>query len=160
MSCISSLVKNFVFVVNSVFAVAGLALLILGCVLKFAYVNKLSTDTIPSALNVASILVIIVGGFVFITSFLGCCGAIKSSAWMLRAYAAILLTLFIIQLAIGVYALVKIKDTDFKNDLEEVLDESFQKYGKESKYKEAIDILQENLLGAIFGCYLSRNIDN
>ncbi|KAK9877361.1 hypothetical protein WA026_017758 [Henosepilachna vigintioctopunctata] len=146
MGCISFLVKNLVFVVNFIFAVAGLALLILGCVFKFAYVNKLSTDTIPSALNVVSILVIIVGSLVFVTSFLGCCGAIRNSVCMLRLYAAILLAFFIIQLTIGIYAFVKIKDSDFKNDVKEALDKSFQKYdSKNNQYKDAIDILQQSM---------------
>ncbi|XP_019875684.2 CD151 antigen-like [Aethina tumida] len=109
MGCATGIVKYIVFLANLVFALAGLALVIIGCLYKFNYSDI--TKALPSDFGLAPILFIIIGAIVFITAFFGCCGAVRESTCMLTTYAIILLTIFIIQVAIGVYAFIQIKDT-------------------------------------------------
>ncbi|KAK9877356.1 hypothetical protein WA026_017753 [Henosepilachna vigintioctopunctata] len=122
---------------------AGLAMIILGCVFKFSFMSKISNDAIPPAYGVAPIITIVVGAVVFITAFFGCCGAVRESTCMLTTYAVILLSIFIIQIAIGVFAFLQLKDsTDFHRDLEKGLRKPFENYPKN---REVVDGLQEIL---------------
>lgn len=110
MGCATGIVKYLVFLANLIFALAGLALVIVGVVYKLNV--KEVTGVLPPDLGMAPILSIIIGIVVFVTAFLGCCGAVKESTCMLTSYAVILLTIFIIQVAIGVYIFIQVKDTN------------------------------------------------
>lgn len=132
------MVKYLVFLANLIFALAGLVLIIVGVLYKI----KLSeaTKALPSDFGLAPVLCIVVGSVVFVTAFLGCCGAIKESPCMLTTFAIILLTIFIVQVAIAVYAFLKIKDkATFEADINKGLNEVFSNY---TKGHEAIDVTQ------------------
>ncbi|XP_028138397.1 CD63 antigen isoform X2 [Diabrotica virgifera virgifera] len=121
MGCATGIVKYLVFLANLLFALAGLALIIIGILIKLNVSE--ATNVLPKDFGLAPILSIIIGSIVFITAFLGCCGAVKESTCMLTTYAIILLTIFILQVAIGVYAFLQIKD---KNSFNSVLTKSMQ----------------------------------
>ncbi|CAG9759869.1 unnamed protein product [Ceutorhynchus assimilis] len=108
MGCATGIVKYFVFLANLLFALIGLALIIIGILFKLNITE--ATRVIPDNFKFAPILSIVIGTIIFITAFLGCCGAVKESPCMLTTYAIILLTIFIIQVAIGVYAFLQIKN--------------------------------------------------
>jgi hypothetical protein len=55
-----------------------------------------------SAILAAPTLFIVVGSFIFITAFLGCCGAIRESYGKLIAYSVIMCLIFILELAAGI----------------------------------------------------------
>ncbi|XP_045473948.1 CD63 antigen-like [Harmonia axyridis] len=147
MGCATGMVKYLVFLANLVFALAGLALIIIGVVFKFNYLNKVSTDGVPTEFGIAPVLTIIVGAVVFITAFFGCCGAIKESTCMLTTYAVILLSIFIVQVAIGVFTFLQVKDSnDYKNELRKGLDKAFARYDQNNKEAmEAVDATQHFL---------------
>ncbi|KAJ8966208.1 hypothetical protein NQ317_001306 [Molorchus minor] len=88
---------------------AGLALVIVGILYKLNI--REAGEVLPKDLGLAPILIII-GAIVFITAFLGCCGAVKESTCMLTTYAIVLLTIFIIQVAIAVYVFIQVKDSN------------------------------------------------
>ena len=69
--------------------------------LKIASVSA-SDDMVKAA----SITVIVVGSIVFLTGFLGCCGAFKESPCMLTTYAVILIILLIMEVVAGILAVV------------------------------------------------------
>jgi len=141
MGCATGIVKYLVFLANLIFALAGLALVIIGVMYKFNYND--ATNVLPRDFGLAPILSIIIGAVVFITAFLGCCGAVKESPCMLTTYAIILLTIFIIQVAIGVYAFLKIKDTnEFHNSIRQNLQKTFEAYDKNPEAKEAVEVTQ------------------
>ncbi|XP_044272119.1 23 kDa integral membrane protein-like isoform X1 [Tribolium madens] len=142
MGCATGIVKYFVFLANLVFALAGLALVIIGVLYKFNYSE--ATDALPSNFGVAPILSIIIGAIVFVTAFLGCCGAVKESPCMLTTYAIILLVIFIIQVAIGVYAFIKINEDEAepRSLIHESLAKTFKEYGNDVKKTEAVDAIQ------------------
>ncbi|XP_066157993.1 CD63 antigen-like [Euwallacea fornicatus] len=108
MGCATDIVKYFVFIANLLFALIGLALIIIGILFKLNITEV--TRVIPDNFEIAPILSIIIGAIIFVTAFLGCCGAVKESPCMLTTYAIVLLTIFIIQVAIGVYAFLQIKN--------------------------------------------------
>ena len=55
----------------------------------------------------AGIAIIVIGGVIMISGFLGCCGAIRESQAMLSMFFAMLLLIFVALIAIGAVALVK-----------------------------------------------------
>lgn len=60
---------------------AGLALIIIGVMYKINFSEGIKA--LPADVGVAPTLSIIVGSIVFITAFLGCCGAVRESTCML-----------------------------------------------------------------------------
>jgi len=148
MGCATGLVKYLVFLANLIFALAGLALVIIGIMYKLNYND--ATRVLPNDFGLAPILSIIIGAIVFVTAFLGCCGAVKESPCMLTTYATILLIIFILQVAIGVYAFLQIKNTDqLHTTLRKKLQETFDKYTQENQHneeaKETVELTQRFL---------------
>ena len=137
----AGVVKYLVFLANLVFALAGLALIIIGVVYKLNYQKAI--DILPSKLGLAPTLFIIIGSIVFITAFLGCCGSVRESTCMLTTYAIILLTIFIIQIAIGVYVFLEIKDSNHHAEIRKVLDQTFSRYGDSVEMRETTDLIQK-----------------
>lgn len=68
------------------FQLAGLGMVIVGVMYKFNYSD--ATKVLPSEFAIAPILSIIIGAIVFVTAFLGCCGAVKESSCMLTTVSA------------------------------------------------------------------------
>ncbi|XP_018567946.1 CD63 antigen [Anoplophora glabripennis] len=144
MGCATGMVKYLVFLANLIFALAGLALVIVGIVFKLNV--KEVTGVLPSDLGIAPILSIIIGIIVFITAFLGCCGAVKESTCMLTSYAVILLTIFIVQVAIAVYLFIQVKDTrEFRNTITNNVQKTFDSRFKNPEANETMHVL-ENFL--------------
>lgn len=140
MGCATGVVKYLVFIANLVFALAGLALVIIGVMYKF---NSEATKVLPNDFGLAPILSIIIGAIVFITASLGCCGAVKESTCMLTTYAIILLSIFIIQLAIGIYAFLQIKDPhDFRNTIRKSYQDTFNHRNQNHEANETIQLTQ------------------
>lgn len=142
MGCATGIVKYFVFLANLVFALIGLALIVIGILFKLNVTD--ATHDIPKDFGFAPILSIIIGAIIFTTAFLGCCGAVKESPCMLTTYAIILLTIFIVQVAIGVYAFLQIKnDTQLKSSIRISLDKTFKEAAYRPQAMESRDVLQK-----------------
>lgn len=88
-------------------------------------------------------LLIVVGIFVFVIAFLGCCGALKESTCMVLVFAVSLLVILIMELAaaIAAYAL----QDNIKGLLTEKINTTMHQYGKEPEATDAIDFLQSRL---------------
>lgn len=142
MGCATGIVKYLVFIANLVFALAGLTLLIFGLLYNY----EINLKGLPSDIEYAPTFSIIVGAAIFITAFMGCCGAVRESTCMLTTYSIILLSIFIIQVAIGVYAFLQVKDTgDFKNQVDNYLESTFKWYNKNNEGTEATNLIQSRL---------------
>jgi len=91
------------------------------------------------------IIVLIVGIFIVLLGFFGCCGAKKENACMLYTYAAVLLCLVIAQVTCGILLLVY-KDTaeDF---IKEGMDKAFDKYDNptDTHLTASLDRIQQDL---------------
>ncbi|KAI4460948.1 tetraspanin [Holotrichia oblita] len=125
------------------FELAGLALLIIGVLYKLN-LNE-ATEAIPDSLELAPTLLIIVGSIVFVIAFFGCCGAVRESTCMLTTYAVILLILFLLQVAVAVYAFLQIRDTDgLKTHFRSALNKLFGTYNTDPVATETVDIIQRS----------------
>ncbi|RZC43280.1 CD63 antigen, partial [Asbolus verrucosus] len=123
--------------------IAGAGILAVGIILKLQ--NNEIQNFIPDKyhLGLPPILLIIIGSIIFVTSFFGCCGAIRESTCMLTTFAIILLTLLIIQIAIGAYAFLQVGDTvDLKASVKQVVQKSFIQYNTSKSAQEEFDFLQ------------------
>ena len=146
MSCSTSVVKYLVFFFNLIFAIIGLAILIVGVLAKIQNGAVEPTVSQQISLDVPAILLISVGAFVFITAFFGCCGAIKESTCMLTTFAIILLTLLIIQVAVGVYAFLNHDITDeVKSSIKQSVQDMMNKYNSSAPGSNNMDELQKFL---------------
>jgi len=145
MGCATSLVKYIVFLFNLAFVLAAIAFIAVGIVFKLD-IDEFTTvlEKLDVKFSLAPMLMIIVGCIVFVIAFFGCCGAIRESSCMLTTYAIILLTLFILQVALGVYAFIQFKDSDsdFKKDIHDELKNALNRYYNDNVAKDAIDALQ------------------
>lgn len=112
-----------------------------GIVFKLKVEDKVfNTDDLD--FQVAPILLIVVGVFVFVVSFFGCCGAIKKNSCMLNTYGVILLVILVFQLAVGIYALVYVNKENLKNSLKDAMVDALKKYDSNNDIKDFFDTTQ------------------
>lgn len=145
MGCATGLIKAVMFIFNFLFVLAGLALIAIGALF---YLNiSAYKEVIETQYQIAPTLILIVGIVVFIIAFFGCCGVCKESYCMLVTYAVLLLTIFAIQLAIGIYAYLQVKesDGDIKPFLEESMMKSFKQRDQNKEVAEFFDVIQKEL---------------
>jgi len=147
MGCGITIVKYLLFIFNLVFALCGLALLVVGA-LAFANIDKADyfMEKVNDEVNFSAppIVLIVVGSIIFIVAFYGCCGAIRESHCMIVTFAVFLLVILIIQIAIGIVIFVK-RDADGWNQaLNESLTEIFNRYDDDNT-RQQVDDLQRNL---------------
>ncbi|KAG5898094.1 hypothetical protein JTB14_027451 [Gonioctena quinquepunctata] len=144
MGCATGTVKYLVFLANLLFALAGLALVIIGILVKFNVGE--ASNILPKDFGLAPILSIIIGAIVFITAFLGCCGAVRESTCMLTTYAIVLLTIFILQVAVGVYAFLQIKDkASFDQTIHDNVQRTFNNMYNNHESNETMQVTQRFL---------------
>lgn len=136
LSGLGSVIKYSMFLFNAVILVAGCALVGFGVYTRTSSISitKFSSILGSSLLPTISIVLIIMGTFIIILSFFGCCGAIKEVKCMLIMYFLLLLLMFLTFLVGGIvfYA--------FRDKIENValvqlrtqLDKSYGTKGEES----------------------------
>ncbi|XP_057320974.1 tetraspanin-9 [Microplitis mediator] len=126
-SCGMNTVKYLLIFFNCIFAISGFGILVTGCIVLADVTNY--SHFMQGRILAPPILLIIVGMIVFITSFLGCYGALKEKHFLLIVFSVALLTIFTVQLAIGIAVAV------FRSDVSDVLRtglrEALQKYKAE-----------------------------
>jgi len=103
--------KYILFIFNFIFFICGAAILgtsiwILVDPNVSEYVKVVNEATDSTAFNTALYLLIVVGVFIFLIGFLGCCGACKESGCMLKSYAAAMIFIIILQVAAAICAAV------------------------------------------------------
>ncbi|XP_015177793.1 PREDICTED: CD63 antigen-like [Polistes dominula] len=141
MGCGLGLIKYLLFIFNFIFALCGLAILIVG-VLMHININNYQ-DAIHENISFPSITFIVIGSIIFVIAFFGCCGAIRESHCMTITFASFLLTIFIVQVAVAIYAFVVFKDSNI--DVNKSYSKLFNEYWNTSTSREIVDIVQKNL---------------
>merc|ERR1712221_25441 len=89
-----SVIKYLMFFFNVLFWLSGLALIIVGALIKSKYGTYLSFANAQYA--DAAIFIIVVGVIVFVVAFMGCCGAIKENYCMITTFATFMVIIFIL----------------------------------------------------------------
>nr|AAY53608.1 tetraspanin family protein [Branchiostoma belcheri tsingtauense] len=107
-------IKYLLFAFNLIFWITGLAMIGVGATVKIAFGDYF--DFTGNAFASAPVFLIILGVFVSIIGFLGCCGAIKENYCMVTTFAGRLSLIFILEIAAGITGYV------LRNDIENVID--------------------------------------
>lgn len=144
--CAEALARILMFTANFAFLLVGLGLLTVGIFYTINYTQF--TEAIPSdyqSLQYIPTVAIVIGAIIFIIAFLGCCGTVKNSICMLSTYAGILFLIFLCQVALGVYALVQIKDDDqLRSKIDLQVANLFSRY-QDPGVTEIVDLIQQKL---------------
>ncbi|KAB0794368.1 hypothetical protein PPYR_11207 [Photinus pyralis] len=134
--------------VCNILNLAGIAFIAVGAVylLDIKSVTA-AVDRTGIPFSVAPTLLLVVGIVVFVISFLGCCGAVKESYCLLITYGVILLVLFLLQVGIGAYAFMQLKDSDGadKVSIENELRTTMREYPHSNQAQATFDTLQGQL---------------
>lgn len=130
--CCVNFVRWLVIIFNTIFALCGLTIVGIGIWMlidnTIPVITDVSTDASDSGdlLRIAAILLIVVGGLLFIISLLGTIGAIIEHKVILGVFMAFLVIIFVGEIVGGVLAIV-FKDS-LLDDLDVVLRDSLQNY--------------------------------
>lgn len=124
-----------------------------------SYLEVVSFDRNDKTMQAAMILVIVVGAIIFLTGFLGCCGAIQESSCLLMMYAFIMGLLLIAEITAAILAVV------FRRQLGDELKDSMVKYAKEKmvplkKDKNDATVLAWNRMQSKLQCCGGSGIDD
>ncbi|XP_076250114.1 tetraspanin-18B-like [Rhynchophorus ferrugineus] len=112
-SCVAKYVLcafNFViFVVATIVLGVGVWLLVDKSsfveIAKIVPLDEIQVFTSVDVIQQASYILVAVGAFMFIISFLGYCGAMRESRWMLTLYGILLILILALEIAAGVLAI-------------------------------------------------------
>ncbi|XP_076114940.1 tetraspanin-18-like [Mytilus galloprovincialis] len=112
--------RYLLIVFNFLFWVCGGGLLGIGLWLRFDNdIYKKLEDTVQLELDLPSDVIfpaayalIAAGGFIFLTGFCGCCGAIRESFCMLGVYITCLIIVILAELAAGIYLAIQRADLE------------------------------------------------
>jgi CD63 antigen len=130
MSCISQFSKYIIFIFNFIIAICAVVLIVFGIIY---IINESDGVNVFGDVFSLGALAISVGVIIFFIAALGCCGALHENSCLLTTYAIILIVLFVIQLVLGILAVVKIKDEDdFFNQVKDLVRDLFDNKDKAS----------------------------
>ncbi|XP_018603118.1 tetraspanin-11 isoform X2 [Scleropages formosus] len=136
--------KYLLFVFNFLFWVGGAAVMAVGIwtlIDKSDYLSLLASSTFAAS----AYILILAGGLVMVTGFLGCCAVIREQRSCLSVYFSCLLLIFLIELVAGVLAYVyyqKLSD-ELKQHLNRTMTENYAQPEKDS-ITQAVDRLQQD----------------
>ncbi|XP_072311175.1 tetraspanin-11 [Eucyclogobius newberryi] len=144
--------KYLLFVFNFLFWLGGAAVLGVGVwtlVEKSDYLSLLASSTFA----VSAYILILAGGLVVLTGFLGCCAVIREQKSCLSTYFLLLLLIFLIELVAGVLAYVYYQrlSEELKQHLSQTMNENYAQPEKDA-ITLAVDRLQQD-----FKCCGSNN---
>ncbi|KAK2576321.1 hypothetical protein KPH14_005682 [Odynerus spinipes] len=141
MNCGMELIKYLLFIFNFIFALCGLAILVVGVLIHVEWNGY--QGAVEENITFPAVSLIVIGSIIFVIAFFGCCGAIRESHCMTVTFASFLLTILIIQVAIAIYAFVAFKESNI--NITNTYNSAFQNYWKSSTTQEVIDAIQKNL---------------
>jgi len=136
-------VKYLLFVFNLIFAITGLALIVIGGIIQGLYSQYL--DFLGDQFFNTPILLVVVGCLIFIVTFFGCCGAIKESYCMTMTFSILLALVFLLEFGAGIAAYMLRNDVD--TIIEGNMSKSLMHYG-ETNYDgvtKTWDVVQHEL---------------
>jgi len=107
------------FFFNFLFWLSGLALIIVGAIIRDKYGDYFSYA--DNKFANAAVFIIIVGVIVFVIGFLGCCGAIKENYCMVTTFSVLLGIIFILEIVAGALGFA------YKKKVEEIATEALDK---------------------------------
>jgi len=139
----SKCIKYLMFIFNFLFWLSGLALIIIGSIIKAKYGDYLSYGEDGSKFASVSVFIIIVGVIIFVIGFLGCCGSIRENYCMITTFAVLLGIIFILEIVAGALGFAYRKKVE--DHISKSLDDAVSKYFNEDQpgAKELLDWAQQ-----------------
>lgn len=136
-------VKYLLFAFNLVFAISGLALIVIGGIIQGLYSQYL--DFLGDKFFNTPVLLVVVGCLIFIVTFFGCCGAIKEHYCMTMTFSVLLAFIFLLEFGAGIAAYMLRSDVD--NIITENMEKALQFYGSEGHdgVTKTWDVVQHEL---------------
>lgn len=123
------------------FQMTGLFTIVVGAVIQSSYHHY--ENFVGENFWTAPILMIIVGTLIFVISFLGCCGALRESSWMILTFSVFLLLIFLTEFGIGIAGYIK------HGELPAILERQFNRtmddYANSVEAQHAWSLLQGEL---------------
>lgn len=119
---VNSCVKYLIFLLNFIFWLMGGLLIGIGL---YAFMDKwkltgwVKLDTVYDVILNVSLVLMIMGGVVFVVSFAGCVGALRENTCLLKFYSLCLLIFFLLEMGIAIVGFV------FPHSMQSVLEENF-----------------------------------
>ncbi|CAG9760798.1 unnamed protein product [Ceutorhynchus assimilis] len=119
---VSPCVKYLIFLLNFIFWLFGGLLIGIGL---YAFVDKwqltgwVKLENVYDVILNVSLVMVIMGGVVFIVSFAGCVGALRENTCLLKFYSLCLLIFFLVEMGIAILGFV------FPHSMQSVLEENF-----------------------------------
>ncbi|XP_012729207.1 CD9 molecule a isoform X1 [Fundulus heteroclitus] len=140
-------IKFLMFAFNLVFWLAGTAVLAIGLWLKLDSQTKgLFEGPDPPYVFYTGVYILIgVGVLMMVVGFLGCCGAIQESPWMLGLFFFFLLIIFGIVIAAGIWGFSN--QTKVVNDISATYTQMYNSYKKtgDESLKKALRVIHDGL---------------
>ncbi|XP_001605038.2 CD63 antigen [Nasonia vitripennis] len=134
-------VKYLLFLFNLIFAITGIVFISVGAVILIAYRGY--SNFVDIWMFAVPVLMIIVGVVVFITSFFGCCGAVKENHCMIITFSVLLLLIFALELGAGISGyLMRSKVSSM---LEKCMNDTLVSYKNRPDFRQSWDIMQHDL---------------
>ncbi|EFA09920.2 tetraspanin-33 isoform X1 [Tribolium castaneum] len=119
---VSSCVKYLIFVLNFIFWLFGGLLIGIGL---YAFVDKwqltgwVKLENVYDVILNVSLVMVLMGGVIFIVSFAGCVGALRENTCLLKFYSLCLLIFFLLEMGIAIMGFV------FPHTMQSILEENF-----------------------------------
>ncbi|XP_063227101.1 23 kDa integral membrane protein-like isoform X2 [Bacillus rossius redtenbacheri] len=152
MCCGNTCTKYLMFIFNFVFALAGIALLVVGALTQ-AQISEVN-QFLDGKFSGPPIVLIVLGSVIFVVAFLGCCGAVRESTCMLTTFAVFLILFLVIGVVIGILAFVF--KNQIKDELAAELRSAVDQYNSNQAIRESVDSMQKALIGIVISLGLVR----
>ncbi|XP_055599594.1 CD63 antigen [Uranotaenia lowii] len=120
-----NLVKYLLFLFNFLFVITGIAIMAIGLTVQGAYHNF--REILDSQFFSVPTFLVVIGSFIFVIAFFGCCGAYKENYCMTLTFSVLLVLIFILELAAGISGYVLRNQT--YNLLQSTMQTSMKQYG-------------------------------
>jgi len=134
-------IKYLMFFFNFIFWLSGLALIIIGAIIRANYGDYFSYA--DSKFASAPVFIIVVGVVVFVIGFLGCCGAYKENYCMVTTFSVLLGIIFLLEIVAGALGFAYKKKVEEK--VEDALKDAVKKYfdSEQPGAKDLLDWAQQ-----------------
>jgi tetraspanin-18 len=166
--CGSCLAKYILCFFNFVVFLAGSAVLAVGIWLavdknSFIGLSKIVPSehvqqfTQPAVIEQGSYLLIAVGAFMFIVSFLGYCGALRESQCLLTTYGILLLIILLVEITVG--CLTVAYKPKAEEETRKLLKSTIDKYYSTPENKDAVTLMWDHLQATLKCCGVNNYTD-
>ncbi|XP_052866474.1 CD63 antigen [Anopheles cruzii] len=126
LSTSANLVKYLLFLFNFFFVITGVIIMSVGLTVQGAYHSF--RDILDAKFFSIPTFLVVIGSFIFIIAFFGCCGAYKENYCMTLTFSILLILIFVLELAAGISGYV------LRNDTYELLNNALT--GSMKQYRE------------------------